>query len=342
MDLPRHKKSGDTISHNEFNALIDAIGVHTWMQHGEKQTGMIGTAEFAKSDLHISCVATEAIPAYSVFSITEHVADSNLPHAKVKRLGRVTGSSPFTLATNGPFAIAINDKFSARIIGDLQSEVVRVDPADIPLPGHPCGVEFEELRVKAKHCFGLICASAVFTRAGVQLVRVIRATHNTGLIGKVTEEITPAVGDTLGKGKIKVHYRNGSGDGILPAKEPGNGTNDWVLDVYNANPVGAAVNQIVQIGAKTGIGLCLENPASGGTHIIKTKVGGIDARVGTTVSSAACDVFKVVAGTLTDAGFDITVTNITAGAVAGEVYGVASKEIASDQWTVVVEECPVV
>jgi hypothetical protein len=75
------------------------------------------------------------------------------------------------------------------------------------------------------------------------------------------------------------------------------------------------------------------------TIIVKTKVGGIPARSGTTIGAADCDVFEVVGTTLTDAGYDVEVINITLGAVAGSVYGVASRELNSDQWVLVVEEC---
>ena len=75
------------------------------------------------------------------------------------------------------------------------------------------------------------------------------------------------------------------------------------------------------------------------TIIIKTKAGGIPARSGTTIGSASCDVFEIVGTTLTDAGYDVDVINITLGSVLGNVYGVASRELNSDQWVLIVEEC---
>lgn len=269
MTFLRHKQEGDYITHAEFNAIIDALKLDVSLPHGEKQPGMLGLSSFNESELHIACLAAEAIPAYSVFSITTPEADINLPHAKAKRLGRLTSSSPFTLATNGPFAIAADDKFSAQIIGALHSTIVQVDPADIPGVGHSCGVQFEQLRVGTKNCFGLLCVSEVFTRDGIQLIRVLRATNNIGIVGKVTEVVTAAAGDTLGRGKIEVHYRNADTHVIMPATAP-NAGGVWTLDVYNIYPITYSVGDIVQIDGKTGIGLCVEGGGGGG--IIEYKI----------------------------------------------------------------------
>jgi len=73
--------------------------------------------------------------------------------------------------------------------------------------------------------------------------------------------------------------------------------------------------------------------------IIKTPVGGIAQRTGTTVSSASCDVFSIVGTTLTDTTENIDVFNISLGAVAGEIFGTAKREYATGKWIIDLEDC---
>jgi hypothetical protein len=73
--------------------------------------------------------------------------------------------------------------------------------------------------------------------------------------------------------------------------------------------------------------------------IIKTPVGGIAQRTGTTVSSASCDVFSIVGSTLTDTTENIDVFNISLGAVAGEIFGTAKREYATGKWIIDLEDC---
>ncbi len=73
--------------------------------------------------------------------------------------------------------------------------------------------------------------------------------------------------------------------------------------------------------------------------IIKTPVGGIAARSGTTVSSASCDVFSIVGTTLTDTGNNIDVFNISIFAVGASKYGLAKKEYATGKWVIDFEDC---
>jgi len=73
--------------------------------------------------------------------------------------------------------------------------------------------------------------------------------------------------------------------------------------------------------------------------IIKTPVGGIAARSGTTVASGSCDVFSIVGTTLTDTGVNIDVYNISLGAVGASVFGTAKREYATGLWVIDLEDC---
>jgi hypothetical protein len=73
--------------------------------------------------------------------------------------------------------------------------------------------------------------------------------------------------------------------------------------------------------------------------IIKTPVGGIAARSGTTVYSGSCDVFSIVGSTLTDTTVNIDVFNISLGSVNGEIFGTAKREYASGKWIIDLEDC---
>jgi hypothetical protein len=73
--------------------------------------------------------------------------------------------------------------------------------------------------------------------------------------------------------------------------------------------------------------------------IIKTPVGGIAARSGTTVSSGSCDVFSIVGTTLTDTTENINVFNISLGSVNGEIFGTAKREYATGKWIIDLEDC---
>jgi hypothetical protein len=124
-----------------------------------------------------------------------------------------------------------------------------------------------------------------------------------------------------------------SGDSLAPI------VNDWEVELGDGPFVAIGEDDIETNCIRGFVAMGGGGTATRDTIIVKTKAGGIPARSGTTIGAADCDVFEVVGTTLTDAGYDVEVINITLGAVAGSVYGVASRELNSDQWVLVVEEC---
>ncbi len=58
-------------------------------------------------------------------------------------------------------------------------------------------------------------------------------------------------------------------------------------------------------------------------YIAMTPGGGIPARSGTTITSADCTVYSGEGGTLTSAGIEVPIYNLSTTAIAGSVYVVA-------------------
>lgn len=66
-----------------------------------------------------------------------------------------------------------------------------------------------------------------------------------------------------------------------------------------------------------------EGSGKSGFYIAQTPSGGIAARSGTTISSAACTLFSGEGGTLASATITVPVFNLSTSAVAGSAYIVA-------------------
>jgi hypothetical protein len=124
-----------------------------------------------------------------------------------------------------------------------------------------------------------------------------------------------------------------SGDPLIPI------VNDWEVELGDGPFVAIGEDDIATNCIRGFVAMGGGGTATRDTIIVKTKVGGIPARSGTTIGAADCDVFEVVGTTLTDAGYDVEVINITTSTVGGGSYGVASRELNSDQWVLIVEEC---
>jgi len=124
-----------------------------------------------------------------------------------------------------------------------------------------------------------------------------------------------------------------SGDALIPI------VNDWEVEL-GAGPFVAIGEDDIETDCIRGF--VAMGGGGGGENwgvIIKTPVGGIAARSGTTVYSGSCDVFSIVGSTLTDTTVNIDVFNISLGSVNGEIFGTAKREYASGKWIIDLEDC---
>lgn len=157
---------------------------------------------------------------------------------------------------------------------------------------------------------------------------------------KVTEQVDPASGVTLGAGKADVlefdktsksyseQTRRANYGGELSNRE---------IDVYNRELVPIPIDTVVRCfrDFKSGFWI-VEAPQTA----IGYTTGGISARTGTTAGTGTIDVYyKTQAGVLTDTGENLAVYNIADAAVGSSSYVMVKRSAMSGFWYVDFAEC---
>lgn len=157
---------------------------------------------------------------------------------------------------------------------------------------------------------------------------------------KVTEQIDPASGVTLGAGKADIlefdrtskayseQTRRASYGGELSNRE---------IDVYNKELVPIPPDTVVRCFRDFKSGLWIvEAPQTA----IGYTTGGISARSGTTAGTGTIDVYyRTQAGALTDTGENLAVYNIADAAVGSSSYVMVKRSAMSGYWYVDFAEC---
>lgn len=157
---------------------------------------------------------------------------------------------------------------------------------------------------------------------------------------KVTEQVDPASGVTLGAGKADVlefdktsksyseQTRRANYGGELSNRE---------IEVYNKELVPIPIDTVVRCfrDFKSGFWI-VEAPQTA----IGYTTGGISARTGTTAGTGTIDVYyKTQAGVLTDTGENLAVYNIADAAVGSSSYVMVKRSAMSGFWYVDFAEC---
>ena len=157
---------------------------------------------------------------------------------------------------------------------------------------------------------------------------------------KVTEQVGPASGVTLGPGKAYVlefdrtskayseQTRRANYGGELSNRE---------IDVYNKELVPIPIDTVVRCFRDFKSGLWIvESPQTA----IGYTTGGISARTGTTAGTGTIDVYyRTQAGVLTDTGENLAVYNIADAAVGSSSYVMIKRSAMSGFWYVDFAEC---
>ena len=157
---------------------------------------------------------------------------------------------------------------------------------------------------------------------------------------KVTEQVGPASGVTLGAGKAYVlefdrtskayseQTRRANYGGELSNRE---------IDVYNKELVPIPIDTVVRCFRDFKSGLWIvEAPQTA----IGYTTGGISARTGTTAGTGTIDVYyRTQAGVLTDTGENLAVYNIADAAVGSSSYVMIKRSAMSGFWYVDFAEC---
>lgn len=157
---------------------------------------------------------------------------------------------------------------------------------------------------------------------------------------KVTEQIDPASGVTLGAGKADVLEFDRTSKGYSEQTRRasyGGQLSNRKIDIYNKELVPIPPDTVVRCFRDFKSGLWIvEAPQTA----IGYTTGGISARSGTTAGTGTIDVYyRTQAGALTGTGENLAVYNIADAAVGSSSYVMVKRSAMSGYWYVDFAEC---
>jgi hypothetical protein len=163
---------------------------------------------------------------------------------------------------------------------------------------------------------------------------------------KVTEEITPRVEATLGKGKadvqnIDIDYDTEDDDATYKdatevASYGADPTNRNIV-IHNESLIPITVDSYIRVSRNFRSGLWL--PSAEIQTMIGYALNGVPGRSGTTPGSATIKVHYLLAGVLTDTGETITGYNIANAAIGVASYVMLKKHALAENWFIDFAEC---
>ena len=161
---------------------------------------------------------------------------------------------------------------------------------------------------------------------------------------KVTEEITPRVTTTLGKGKADVQDIEIDSSDVATFADAtevvsyGADPTNRNIDIYNDSLIPIPIDSIIRVSRNFKSGAWMPSMEVQ-TAIAKT-IGGISARSGTTAGSGTVDIYYLTsAGVLTDTGESVSAYNIAGGNVNGSTFITIKRVEGSPFWVVDMEDC---
>lgn len=275
IDLLTEYNAGEFLLKEDINALIRLARRQNVGPEGVagSDTNSQGSNRLQPQILWGINASGGTIPAYSIFAVSSGALGfSDPPQASLKKFGRETAASPFTLYTNGQHAIANNYALECLPVSFSIPRLLRVDPAQIPIPGATCGPKLESFEI-TKEAFGLVCLSdPEYRDAGGEIVAsdsesidavyiwCIQSAKPVRLIGFVYGAGITAYDSatqTLGSGTIKVNFRHNIADADADKLQVADNTAgaEWVATVYNRSSSTYAVGELVTATETTGVGL---------------------------------------------------------------------------------------
>ena len=159
---------------------------------------------------------------------------------------------------------------------------------------------------------------------------------------KVTEQITPRVAATLGKGKadiqnIDVENDEATYEDATEVASYGADPTNRNIVIHNDSLIPIAVDSYIRVSRNFRSGLWL--PSAEMQTIIGYAENGVPARSGTTAGSATIKVYYLLSGVLTDSGETITGYNIANVAIGAANYVMMKKHALSENWFIDFAEC---
>jgi len=159
---------------------------------------------------------------------------------------------------------------------------------------------------------------------------------------KVTEEITPRVAETLGKGKadiqnIDVENDEATYEDATEVASYGADPTNRNIEIHNDSLIPITVDSYIRVSRNFRSGLWL--PSAEVQTIIGYALNGVPGRSGTTAGSATIKVYYLLAGVLTDSGETITGYNIADVAIGVASYVMLKKHALSENWFIDFAEC---
>jgi hypothetical protein len=159
---------------------------------------------------------------------------------------------------------------------------------------------------------------------------------------KVTEEITPRVSATLGKGKadiqnIDVENDEATYEDATEVANYGADPTNRNIVIHNDSLIPIAVDSYIRVSRNFRSGLWL--PSAEVQTIIGYAENGVTGRSGTTAGSATIKVYYLLAGVLTDSGETITGYNVADVAIGVASYVMLKKHALSENWFIDFAEC---
>tara|TARA_R110000751_G_scaffold38895_1_gene92881 strand:- start:1157 stop:1789 length:633 start_codon:yes stop_codon:yes gene_type:complete len=161
---------------------------------------------------------------------------------------------------------------------------------------------------------------------------------------KVTTMITQrdtsssALEKTLGRGIVELYKIVKESDDVVTFEKvtdsEGNATE---MLVYNANRVPVTEDSYIRITRNFRSGLWMVGEIQ--TAVAKTHGNPPSARIGTTLGTGTVSIYSNSSGVLSDTGENITVSNLSATAVAANTYITIKKYSLSEDWIVDAEDC---
>jgi hypothetical protein len=294
----QEKQAGDRMSADEYNALARNARQQYSLNRGHYEEGMIVHDRVPDArNKFVRFWSDIALPAYSVFTI--QLCDFGAEHDPAKMtlaLPGVGGGGSFLGAwTNEAYPIVAGSWNWGRPINDFDTAKVRYH-GDTPRIGWAAGLDhgFGSLNVGKMYGFTIL---GVEQESENSYIRVQRTPDPHCIIARVTETVTPLVGDRMGKGRVKVLYRDGRDlvDAGVPVESPdctGSSSGDDAatadqdaVEVYSICHGEFEVGRRVKCDQTLGIGLVVTEPCGDG--------GGLTPGVGSSSSGSGSGSKKV-------------------------------------------------
>jgi len=243
LDALNELAKGHHLTADEMNALIRGLKTQRGMEKGFRCEGLDVSKELhvARSKWIVATTDEDAANEYGIIGPAKDLAADHY------------GDEPFTVWTstvhggqNGSPLLGLTvgeieqqgDRYHyVRPVNDFEPTKLRAYVSNLPKIGHPCGIRPGSDMVEADR-YGFVCLAVGQDDGGYYFAWVMRSDRLANVVGVVT---TAAPGfdyynNILGKGELRMYWRDSSDDGIELMSDPESHSTPWIVPFYNICP----------------------------------------------------------------------------------------------------------